>query len=154
MIKKILVFVILFLIVCPLLGVSAKVCTFEGVNTVGLTWPDNEDCPTNISEVVPCVNEGCYVAANAITIGGGNLSPNPNSAIAQMIARITKYLLYIALVIAPLAVLIGGLMIFFAAGETDKVTLGRNIIIWALVGLAIFLAAKILSNIIITAVTT
>jgi hypothetical protein len=154
MIKKFLAIVVLSIIIFPLSGVLAKTCTIEGVNFVSLPWPDDAQCPTSIQPGAPCVGTGCYIVGNVITIGGGNSSPDSKTAIAEMIARITKYLLYVALVIAPLAVLIGGLMIFFAAGEADKVTLGRNIIIWALVGLAIFLAAKILSNVIITAVTS
>lgn len=142
MIKKILAIGLLGLLMIPL-AVLAEDC-LPGA-PAGWPCPDPANTPTQV-----CAGPGC-VGANIIEI-----KPPGGLAIyglAATVSRITKYLLYAALAIAPLMVLYGAITLLFAQGEPKKVETGRNVIIWALVGLAIFLAAKILTNVVISAFT-
>jgi hypothetical protein len=146
MVKKILVLCFLLFLLFPVVPVWSKFCDEARVEV-----PEDRPCP-NPTQIPtqPCVGSGC-VGANIIEIKppGGLVI----YGLTATVSRITKYLLYAALAIAPFMVLYGAITLLFAQGEPNKVETGRNVIIWALVGLAIFLAAKILTNVVISALT-
>ena len=71
--------------------------------------------------------------------------------LTDLINRITKYMLWVALFGAPLVVIFGAFMIATARDNPEQVGKGRAMIVWAMIGLAVFLVAKILGNVIISA---
>ena len=65
-----------------------------------------------------------------------------NKKIEDLIDKVSSWMLVIALVVAPLMILLGAFYILTAAGDKSRFAKGRAIIVWALIGLAIFLFAK------------
>jgi magnesium-transporting ATPase (P-type) len=59
-----------------------------------------------------------------------------------LINNIINFIFYIALAIAPLAVVTGAFNILTSGGDPKKVETGKNIIIYALVGLIVVMLAK------------
>ncbi len=62
--------------------------------------------------------------------------------IKELVDSITKWIFILALVIAPLMVLLGGFYMLTAAGDPSRSGKGKQIITWAMVGLAVILFAK------------
>ncbi len=60
----------------------------------------------------------------------------------DLVNEVSKWMMIVALVLAPLMILLGAFYILTAAGDTKRSTKGKQIIIWASIGLAIFLFAK------------
>jgi len=71
-----------------------------------------------------------------------DVNPTHNTDFMQFIESLGNWLFTIALVAAPLVILIGAFMFVTAAGNPEKVKTGRKIIIWAIIGLAIAGASK------------
>ncbi|PIR89685.1 hypothetical protein COS93_00220 [bacterium (Candidatus Gribaldobacteria) CG07_land_8_20_14_0_80_33_18] len=69
-------------------------------------------------------------------------SPIKYENIPDLINSIVNYIFWVGLALAPLMIVIGALMIMSSGGDPNKVTTGRNIIIYACIGLAIILFAK------------
>jgi magnesium-transporting ATPase (P-type) len=59
-----------------------------------------------------------------------------------LINNIINFIFYAALAIVPLVVVIGGFNILTSGGDPKKVETGKNIIIYALVGLIVVMLAK------------
>lgn len=68
--------------------------------------------------------------------------PNPleHDTTEEIIAAITDLLRLIALGIAPIMIIWGGIMIMAAGGSEEKVTKGKKTLMWTVIGLAIVLA--------------
>lgn len=75
---------------------------------------------------------------------GGIQIENPLEweSIEELIDRITDVVFYLVLVAVPVAVLIGAIYILISAGDTEKIKIGKNTIIYSLVGLVIVFLAK------------
>ncbi|MFH0739854.1 MAG: pilin [bacterium] len=65
-----------------------------------------------------------------------------NKEIKDLVNKVSNWALVIALVVAPLMILLGAFYMLTAAGDSKRSTKGKQIIIWASIGLAIFLFAK------------
>ncbi|MDD5738523.1 MAG: CARDB domain-containing protein [Candidatus Pacebacteria bacterium] len=120
---------------------------------------------TNTADVLgsnpcdPCTTEtkdtsgGCYGPLSCVN---GQCQPdspvicsltkfdNPD----KLIDNISGWIFKLALIIAPLLILLGGFYMLTAAGDPSKSTQGKKIITWALIGLAVILAAKAFISII------
>ena len=59
----------------------------------------------------------------------------------ELASNVVQFLLQFALVIAPVFILIGGIMILASAGVPDRVALGKRIITSAVIGVIIALGA-------------
>jgi len=60
----------------------------------------------------------------------------------ELIMAIVDILFTLALVIAPLMIIIAGFYFVTAAGNPDQINTAKKIILWALIGLLIVLCAK------------
>jgi len=69
-------------------------------------------------------------------------NPLQYETFGELIDAIIKFIFYIAVVIAPLMVIIGAFYILTAGGDPKKIGTGKNIIIYTLIGLAIILLAR------------
>lgn len=65
-----------------------------------------------------------------------------NNDIKILINEVAKWMMIVALVLAPLMILLGGFFMLTASGDTKRSTKGKQIILWAIIGLAIILFAK------------
>lgn len=76
--------------------------------------------------------------------------PNPlgTTDIAELLNRITGFLLTIAAPIAAVVIIIGAFQMLFAAGNPEKFKTGQKTILYAAIGFAIVLIAKGITSII------
>lgn len=66
----------------------------------------------------------------------------------ELIDNLINFVFQIAVVLAPLLIIIGGLYVIFAAGDPYKVERGKKIILWTIIGFVIVLLAKAIGGII------
>jgi len=69
-------------------------------------------------------------------------SPIKYTEFKYLVKAIINFIFTIAMVVAPLMVIIGAFFLLTAAGAADRIKLGKNIITYTLIGLAIVLLAK------------
>lgn len=69
-------------------------------------------------------------------------NPITSNTLDQVISNLTDFVFTIALIICPLVIIIGGFLFVTASGDPKKVEVGKQMIFWALVGLAIAMLAK------------
>ncbi|MDD3729264.1 MAG: hypothetical protein PHH17_02895 [Candidatus Pacebacteria bacterium] len=77
--------------------------------------------------------------------------PNPLSNVSNivdLINAIISFLQTVALAAAPVAIVVGAWYLLVSGGDPGKVTTGRNIIVIALIGVAIIVTANVLISII------
>ena len=67
--------------------------------------------------------------------------PGPET-VEELVDAIINFIFTLSLAIAPVMVLIGAFYIMTAAGDTTKLTKGRDIITYTVIGLAVLLLAK------------
>ncbi len=65
-----------------------------------------------------------------------------NKTIEDIINIVSKWTLILGLVMVPLVILFGGFYVLTAGGDTKRSGKGKQIIIWAVIALAIFLLAR------------
>ncbi|MDD5433204.1 MAG: pilin [Candidatus Pacebacteria bacterium] len=87
---------------------------------------------------------------SAVVVGIDPVSFNlsTHTSLEDLLNSITKWLLYFALVLAPLMIILGGFYILTSRGDPKMSTTGKSIIKWALIGLVVILSAKAFISII------
>ena len=68
--------------------------------------------------------------------------PSKYTSISALIEGITNWIFYIAIILAPLMIVIGAFMFMTSAGDPTKVQTAKKLIIWTVIGLAIILFSK------------
>ncbi len=70
--------------------------------------------------------------------------PNPleYKTLGELIEAIIRFLRNLALVVAPLVIIIAAYFFLMSGGNPEKVTQAKNMILYALIGLAIILMAE------------
>ena len=66
-------------------------------------------------------------------------NPIEKESIQELIDAIVKFIWNLALIIAPLMIMIGAFYLITAAGDPEKINTGKKIITWTIVGIAIVL---------------
>lgn len=74
-------------------------------------------------------------------------NPIESETFAQLVELIINWIINIALVLAPLIIVYGGFTYMTAAGDTNKLSQGKNIILYAVIGFIVALLAKSLAGI-------
>ena len=74
--------------------------------------------------------------------------PVVHPTLEDLIKAIIRFLRTLGIAIIPIVVIIGGYYIMTAGGDPQKVNTGKNIIIYALIGLGILLLADVLVDVI------
>jgi len=59
----------------------------------------------------------------------------------QLVKSVTDFIFNLGIIIAPLMIVIGGFVFLTSGGEPNRTTLGKNIMKWSVIGLAIILFA-------------
>lgn len=81
-----------------------------------------------------------------VTSTGTLVNPIKSESFAALIDAIVNWILNIALVLAPLVIVYGGFVYMTAVGDTNKVSQGKQIILYAVIGFIVALLAKSLIN--------
>jgi len=127
--KKFLIASILIsFLVAPVLG-------FADDNPITTTPPEDlcETVKHNLTDYI----EGCEGAVSDVDESARQLC-----CLLDLLMTIADYLFVILLLVAIVMIVWSGFEFVTAAGSTDKVNAARTKIVWALVGIAIALAAK------------
>lgn len=76
--------------------------------------------------------------------GGSGVFENPLQAdtFQELVEQLINFAFVVSLALAPLMVLIAGLVWLTAGGRPDAITRGRNILYWTLIGFTIVLLAR------------
>ncbi|MBZ9573062.1 hypothetical protein KJA17_02695 [Patescibacteria group bacterium] len=69
-------------------------------------------------------------------------NPLDVESIPELIDNIVQFIFWIAVVLAPLMILVGAFYFITAAGDPKRVETGKKIILWTIVGLAIILFSR------------
>jgi len=69
-------------------------------------------------------------------------NPLEYETVEELIDKIISFIFYIAVVFAPLMIIIGAFYLLTAAGDPKKIGTGKNIIIYTLIGLVIIMLAR------------
>ena len=76
--------------------------------------------------------------ALAITID----NPIQATTVEQFVDRFIDFIFYIGIAVAPFMVLLGAFYIMSSGGDTKRLETGKNIILYAVIGLVIIFLAK------------
>jgi hypothetical protein len=68
--------------------------------------------------------------------------PIQANSVEEIIEKVINYVFTIALILAPLMVVVGGIYILSAGGDPNKVKKGGDVIKWAVIGLGIVLFSR------------
>lgn len=69
-------------------------------------------------------------------------NPLEYETLEDLIDAIVKFIFYIAVVVAPLIIIVGAFYLLTSGGDPKKIGTGKNIIIYTLIGLAIIMFAR------------
>jgi hypothetical protein len=69
-------------------------------------------------------------------------NPLEYETLGELIDAIIEFIFNIAVVVAPLMIIVGAFYLITAGGDPKKIGIGKNIIIYTLIGLAIILLAR------------
>ncbi len=116
----------------------------DKVNTCGEDVTAGYSC-TKDTVGKTCVSNRCLAEADNVKCckaaeSGSTELPNPlgkGTTIESLIARIIEYVLGLIGTISLLLFVYGGLIWMTSAGSSDKVKKGRDIIVWAVIGMAV-----------------
>ncbi|MHB9019301.1 MAG: hypothetical protein ACYC3G_00280 [Minisyncoccota bacterium] len=70
--------------------------------------------------------------------------PNPLkvNSISALIDRIVTYIIEIATILLPLAIIYSAYLFMSAGGDTEKITMGRKTLLWTVIGYGLILVSK------------
>ncbi|MFA5086346.1 MAG: pilin [Candidatus Paceibacterota bacterium] len=77
-----------------------------------------------------------------VTSTGALTNPIKAASFSALIQGIVDWIINIALVLAPLVIVFGGFIYMTAAGDTNKVSQGKQVILYAVIGFVVALLAK------------
>lgn len=90
-------------------------------------------------------------AGTGICVIPGKESVRPSSSFRSLegiINTVVDYAFYLAVIACPLVIAIGAFLFLTSAGDPGRVRLAKQMIIWAIIGLAVILSAKFLQGVV------
>ncbi|MFZ3054684.1 MAG: pilin [Minisyncoccales bacterium] len=87
------------------------------------------------------------ITTPTVTSTGTLTNPITSTSFEALLESIIDWILNIAMVLAPLIIVCGGFVYMTAAGDTSKVSQGKNIVLYAVIGFVVALLAKSLIGI-------
>ena len=103
-------------------------------------------------------NQSCTFASGEITAGKGGICgpmgnivicpPTKYREIGDIIEGLTNWIFYLAVILAPLMIIIGAFMYMTSASNPEKVKKATALIKWSIIGLVIILAGKAIISLI------
>jgi len=125
--------------------------SFLALPGVGIGQTTKELCLTGCQQLRSGVaRDACIRGCSAIpgtektkTVGGVEIkNPLKYDTIEDLIKAIIRFLQALALIVTAIVIVAAGYFFVFSQGDPAKVTQARNMVIYALVGLAIILVAQ------------
>ena len=93
-----------------------------------------------------------FISSNqALALNVQELNPLKGASVQLIIGLIIKAVLGITGSFALFMMVYGGMIILTSAGDDKKVTKGKNILVWAIIGIIIVMSAYGLVNLVLTA---
>ena len=83
----------------------------------------------------------CFLLIPLFVHGIEFKNPIEKESIAEVITGIVGWVYKIALIVAPLMIILGGFYLVTAAGDPERVNTGKKIITWTIVGIVVVLLA-------------
>lgn len=62
----------------------------------------------------------------------------------QLVKAITNWIFWIALIVAPIMIIASAFIFLTSAGDPGKTKLGRDMIMWTVIGLAVIMGSKLI----------
>ena len=84
-----------------------------------------------------CINGVCQKSGEIVFC-----NPSRYGSLSGLIQAIADWIFQIGIIAAPLMIAVGAFMFMISSGDPNRVSLAKKIILWAVVGLAIFLFSK------------
>ena len=103
-----------------------------------LCLPDTTDCQTTGKKPGVCGPAGSVIICPPSTI----------RSIEALIRSVTDWIFKIAIIVAPLMLVIGAILFMTAGGNPERIKLGKKIIFWTIIGFLIVLFSEGLINLI------
>ena len=135
--KKILIsFLALSVLVLPMVSLAAVTEPLSGCTPSSKAVANVEDC-VGLSTTAECTftTDNCAICC-----------------LFSSVYTITDWVFALAIAVSSLMVIFGGFSIVTAAGDPSKVTSGRNMIMYAMIGFAVALFASAIPNVVKTLV--
>ncbi|NQU82665.1 MAG: hypothetical protein HQ539_01830, partial [Parcubacteria group bacterium] len=126
--KKLLIASVILMVLLTQVGFVLAEDNFGATCTETANCSGGECCCQNTKGEGICGNTGC---TNVIC------SFSEHTNLESLVKSVTDFIFKLGLIIAPLMIVIGGFIFMTSGGEQSKVTLGKNIMKWAVIGLGI-----------------
>jgi hypothetical protein len=138
-------------------GFEPKVCRFESCRghkkTMKKLFLGISLVCLLLSIFVPFFANAACPTGGLVTCSGTVDCPCTWGKIAEMAAGILKFIIWkIAIPLAVLALTVGGIILLTSAGNPGRATLGKQIIIGAIVGLFLALCSVLIVNFVLNAI--
>jgi hypothetical protein len=156
--KNFALILILASLLFPMVGFGQQVISccklvrtikYEGVTyTAGYWYSESKTAnPDECAPGAPAIGADCNLASGATNAINCATPDWGTLCLINAVAKITNWVTYIALAVVAVMVIIGALNITTAAGSPEKVTTGRNYILFAVVGLVIAILSRAIPSI-------
>lgn len=70
------------------------------------------------------------------------------NTVGALIDNISNWLLFLAVAAAIIMIIIGAYYYIFSFGDANKATKGKTIVLWAVVGMAVVIMARVIVNVV------
>lgn len=153
----ILILVIFFLPLAALAQVGAPECCKAGRD---FSWTQGTINSVACTEAAPCnISDGDTIGASTATCSQPNRAGVPDQqpdrrsdqwgmiCIVHGIYKATDWIFYILMALVGVMIVIGAFFIITAGGEPQKVSQGRNYILYAVIGMIVAFFAKAIPTI-------
>lgn len=141
--------IILFLFCCLFCFSFISMANAQEYRCNQIIYKSKAECETANSN-------GCCTPINISTSASSQQLPNPlgTESVEEVIGRVIKAILGVVGSLALLMFIYGGLTWMTAAGNKEKVEKGKEIIIWAALGLVVIFASYALVEFVLNALTS
>jgi len=103
-----------------------------------LAFSENTDCSSYCNCLKSPPAGGCTAPSSLVCL----CNPVSATSVEAVVDKIVDFIFYLAIALVPLVAIIGAFWMVISGGDEKKWRMGRDIILWALVGLLIALFAK------------
>ncbi len=110
-----------------------------------------KDTSTTTTGSTPTTTSSSSTAASSVDLS--SLSPVGNATPAEIIGRVIKAILGVVGALALFMFVYGGLLMLTSAGSPEKVKKGKDVLVWAIIGLGVIFGSFYLVDFAITGIT-
>lgn len=120
-------------------------CSLIAISQLQASSPSPSPSPTPTSSPGPATTGG---GGTSVSFGG--LSPvGESTTVPQIIGNVVKAVLGVVGALALFMVVYGGIILLSSAGKQDQIKKGKDVLIWATIGVAVVLGSYVLVDFVI-----